>query len=343
MSSTTPGKKPFESGRDVQILLAIVLVVTALYFARNLFEPIAFALFGIALVWPIQKALEARLPKAVALFLTILLTLFVMFVLTMAVVWSINDVVRWAILNAASFQALYERWTSWLTEHGIHFTEGFGQYNARAFVGVLRAIAAGANTFTGFSIGVFLLLTFSLTELDAFRSRLNALTPRIGQDVARTAVSIAGKIRKYMLIRTVASLATGVAVFVFTLSMGLDLAIAWGVISFVLNYIPYVGPLIAVILPVAFASVQFESWQTVIFIFGGLYLIQFLIGNYLEPVIAGRSLSISPLVMLVAFFFWAFLWGMPGAFIGIPVTIALLTICEQNPSLNWLAKLCSAR
>ncbi len=343
MSSATPGRKRLEAGRDVQLLVAIFLVVAALYLARTLFEPIAFALFGIALVWPIQKALEARLPKFLALSLTILLTLFVMFVLTMAVVWSINDVVRWAIINAASFQSLYERWTSWLTEHGVHFTEGLGQYNSRAFIGVLRAIAAGANTFSGFSIGVFLLLTFSLTELDAFRSRLNELTPGVGQDVSRTATAIAGKIRKYMLIRTAASLATGVAVFAFTLSIGLDLAIAWGVISFVLNYIPYIGPLIAVVLPVAFASVQLDSWQTVIFLFGGLYLIQFLIGNYLEPVIAGRSLSISPLVMLVAFFFWAFLWGMPGAFIGIPVTIALLTICEQNPSLNWLAKLCSGR
>lgn len=343
MSTATPGKGRLEPGRDVQILLAIFLVVAALYFARTLFEPIAFALFGIALVWPIEKALEARLPKFLALLITIFLTLFVMFVLTMAIVWSVNDVVRWAILNAASFQGLYERWTLWLTEHGIHFTEGLGQYNARAFVSVLRAIAAGANTFSGFSIGVFLLLTFSLTELDAFRSRLNALTPKIGQDVSRTAAEIAGKIRKYMLIRTAASIVTGVAVFAFTLSIGLDLAIAWGVISFVLNYIPYIGPLIAVILPVAFASVQLESWQTVFLVFGGLYLIQFLIGNYLEPVIAGRSLSISPLVMLVAFFFWAFLWGMPGAFIGIPVTIALLTICEQNPSLNWLAKLCSAR
>jgi predicted PurR-regulated permease PerM len=145
-----------------------------------------------------------------------------------------------------------------------------------------------------------------------------------------------------MLIRTLASIATGLAVFAFTLSVGLELAIAWGVISFVLNYIPYIGTLVAVVLPVLFASVQFESWQMVIAIFGGLYLIQFVIGSYVEPVIAGRALAISPLVMLVAFFFWAFLWGIPGAFIGIPVTIALLTVCEQNPSLNWLAKLFSS-
>ena len=156
------------------------------------------------------------------------------------------------------------------------------------------------------------------------------------------AAQIAGKIRKYMLIRTLASGLTGLAVFAFTISIGLDLAIAWGIISFVLNYIPFLGTLIAVALPALFASVQFESWQMVLFIFGGLYLIQFLIGNYLEPIIAGRTLAISPLVMLVAFFFWAFLWGIPGAFIGIPVTIALLAVCEQNPSLNWLARLLSA-
>jgi predicted PurR-regulated permease PerM len=185
-------------------------------------------------------------------------------------------------------------------------------------------------------------MTFGLTELVSFRARLEAVAPAIGQDTSRTAADIAGKIRKYMLIRTLASAATGLAVFAFTISVGLDLAMAWGIISFVLNYIPFLGTLVAVALPVLFATVQFESWQTVVFIFAALYLIQFLIGSYLEPVIAGRSLAISPLVMLVAFFFWAFLWGIPGAFIGIPVTIALLAICEQNPSLNWLARLLSA-
>ena len=144
-----------------------------------------------------------------------------------------------------------------------------------------------------------------------------------------------------MLIRTLASVLTGLAVFVFTLSIGLDLAIAWGVISFVLNYIPYIGPLIAVVFPVLFATAQFESWPMAVVIFGGLYTIQFLIGNYFEPMIAGKALAISPFVMLVAFFFWAFLWGIPGAFIGLPVTIALFTICEQNPSSQWIARLLS--
>lgn len=330
-------------GRSVQLLLATFLVVVGLYLARVVFEPIAFTLFGMALVLPFQTALEARLPRPAALALTVLLALLVILALAAAVVWSIDDVVHWTIANIARFQALYVRWTQWLESYGIFIAEGNGQYDARSFIDLLRTIAAEANRFVGFCAIVFLLLTFGLTELEVFRRRLESMAPKIGDDVLRTTAEMSAKIRKYMLIRTLASIMTGLAAFVFTLSIGLDLAIAWGVISFVLNYIPYIGTLIAVVLPVVFASVQFDSWQMAIFIFGSLYLIQFLIGSYIEPILAGRALAISPLVMLVAFFFWAFLWEIPGAFIGIPVTIALLTICEQNPSMNWLARLLSPR
>jgi AI-2 transport protein TqsA len=326
----------------MRFLFATFLIAVALYLARVVFEPIVFALFAVALVWPLQKALEARLPKGVALGLTVLLALLVILALAAAIVWSIDEVVYWTLANLGRFQALYAQWAEWLEGYGIHIAESLAQYDSRTFIGLLHAVASRANYFVGFCIIVFLLLTFALTELSSYRARLDALAPIIRWDISRTATEIAGKIRRYMLIRTLASVLTGLAVFAFTISIGLDLAVAWGVISFVLNYIPYLGPLIAVALPVLFASVQFESWQTVVLIFGGLYLIQFLIGSYLEPIIAGRALAISPLVMLVAFFFWAFLWGVPGAFIGIPVTIALLTACEQHPSLNRLARLFSA-
>ncbi len=337
-----PAMNPIALDRWVQIVIVTFLVSVALYLARVVFEPIAFALFGMALLWPFQKALETRLAKPVALLLTILLALFVILVLAAAIVWAVDDIVHWISVNITRFQSLYAQWVQWLDGYGIHISEGLSQYDARTFLGILQTIASGANYFLGFCIVVFLLITFGLTEVDAFRKRLTGLTLKDGWDIPQTAAEIASKLRKYMLIRTLASVLTGVAVFAFTLSIGLDLAIAWGIISFVLNYIPYLGPLIAVVLPVIFASVQFESSHAVIVIFGGLYLIQFLIGNYLEPIIAGKALAISPLLMLIAFFFWAFLWGIPGAFIGIPITIALLTVCEQIPSLRWVSKLLSA-
>jgi AI-2 transport protein TqsA len=136
---------------------------------------------------------------------------------------------------------------------------------------------------------------------------------------------------------------TGIVVWAFTLLAGLELATAWGLIAFVLNYIPFIGPLVATAFPTLFALVQVGSWQLAAIVFLGLNVIQFLIGSYLEPRIAGAALSVSPFLVLFAVFFWAFLWGLPGAFIGVPIVIACLTLCAQGESTRWIAALLSGR
>jgi len=326
--------------RSLRVLFAIVLASAALYFARTLLEPIAFALFGIALVWPLQRAIEAKLPKAAALTLTILLTLLVLSVFVLAIVWSVDDIIHWTFANMPRFQSLYARTAQWFEGYGIFLAEQLKQYDVRTFVNILQQAATEVNYFIGFCILVFLVMTFGLMEFSSLANRLEELEPSLGWSITQAAADIAKKIRRYMLVRTLGSVLTGLVVFVFVLSIGLELAVAWGVISFVLNYIPYIGPTIAVVLPVLFANAQFDSWNSVLLIFAGLYAIQFLTGNF-ELLIAGKTLGISPVVMLVAFFFWAFLWGIPGAFIGLPATIACFTIFEWNPSTRWIAKLLS--
>src|ERR1041384_3037609 len=167
-------------GRVIQILLAVILVSGALYLARAVIEPIAFALFGLALVWPFQKAAEARMPKPLALALTVLLALFVIFALASAIIWSIGDIVHWIFANVAGFQAMYLRTTQWLEAYGIFITEGLGQYDIRTFIGILQEAARGVNYLSGFCVVVFLLLTFGLVELGDFRRRLEALEPKTG-------------------------------------------------------------------------------------------------------------------------------------------------------------------
>jgi predicted PurR-regulated permease PerM len=159
--------------------------------------------------------------------------------------------------------------------------------------------------------------------------------------LSETAERISAQFRKYMAIRTWASILTGFATFFFALLVGLDLAVAWGIISFVLNYIPFLGPLVAVVLATAFATAQFESWQMALIVLAGMSLIQFSIGNYIEPLLAGTALAVSPFMVLFAVFFWTLLWGIPGAFIGVPMTMALLVMCEQSPATSWISTLLS--
>jgi predicted PurR-regulated permease PerM len=329
------------SRRDsaVSVIVATVLVCAALHLGRLVIEPVAFVLFTMALVEPFQRAAEVRTGKTVALILTILLTFIVLSLLVYGIVWSLGEIVHWGFANLERFQSLYLRATQWLEVHDLVIEDYVG-LTPSSFAGIFQTVAAQANYFIGFALVVFMFLVFGLAEMDEFKKKLAALDEtRSGWSLLETSSRIGAKIRKYMLIRTLASIATGVAVFLFTLVIGLDLAVAWGVISFVLNYIPYIGPLVAVVLPVIFATAQFESWQMAALIFGSLYLIQLIIGNYLEPILTGNALAISPFVMLFAFLIWDFLWGMPGAFIGLPVTIALFTVWEQNPSTRWLANL----
>ena len=112
--------------RQTRAMLAIctaILVAAALYFARSIFAPLAFALFMVAIVWPLQSTLQRKLPQFVALFITLFVTAVVLTVFASMVAWGFSVVAQWMIANAPRFQAMYVHWTEWLEQHGIPATE----------------------------------------------------------------------------------------------------------------------------------------------------------------------------------------------------------------------------
>ena len=116
----------------------------------------------------------------------------------------------------------------------------------------------------------------------------------------------------------------------------------WGVIAFVLNFIPFIGSFVATLLPTLFAAAQFESIYAALAVFIGLNLLQFAIGSYIEPRVAGTAVSVSPFMVLFAVFFWGMLWGIAGAFIGVPILVALVTVCARHSAAHAIAILLSA-
>jgi predicted PurR-regulated permease PerM len=179
-----------------------------------------------------------------------------------------------------------------------------------------------------------------LLEVDGIRRKVEALDNRVaGSVLLNGSAATAAKFRKYLLVRTKMSAITGLLVGIFAWITGLPFAFEWGVIAFALNYIPFIGPFIATLFPTLLAMTQFESWQAVLGVFVCLNIIQFVVGSYVEPRVAGTMLSISPMVVLFAIFFWTFLWGLFGTFIGVPIALAILTFCDQHPSSRWIADL----
>ena len=331
--------------RVASALIIVFIAVAAVYFADVVFEPVAFALFFIALVWPLQQALQTRMPRGVALIVTVLVTVFVVVKFTSLIAWGGGQVAQWVSHNFDRFQSLYLSTSTWLEGNDIFVgTIMADRFNVSWLLRVFQEIAIRLNWLMGFSLLIFIFMAMGLLEVEDFAKNLAAIgNGTNGQRLAVAAVKIAKKFRQYMLVRTVASILTGLIVWIFALVVGLELAAAWGVITFALNYIPFIGPLIATALPSLFALVQTGSWELAAFVLATLTVVQFLIGSYFEPLFTAKALSISSFFVVFAVFFWGFLWGLPGTFIGVPIAIAFLTICEQYPSSRWIATLLSGQ
>jgi AI-2 transport protein TqsA len=341
-----PREKTMTGGGAARVSLvicAIILLSAALYLASSVFAPLAFSLFILAIVWPLQVSLERFMPKPLALLLTLAVTLIVLLVFASMIAWALSAIGDWLLNNVQRFQALYLQATTWLEERGI-FVAGIlaERFDVLWLVRLFQEIAKRLNRLAGFGILVIVFLMMALLEVEQIRQKFYALDGKGGNAKLIGAISeIAAKFRRYMLVRTLLSALTGLAIWIFALLAGLEPAVAWGLLAFALNYIPFVGSFLATLLPALFAIAQLETWQGVILVFIGLTAIQFLIGNYLEPLAAGAALSLSPLVVVFAVFFFGFLWGIPGALIGVPIMLSIIVICAQFKSSRWVAVLLS--
>jgi AI-2 transport protein TqsA len=330
------------SGTKVALaIVAAVAVSFAAYQASSVFAPLVLALFIIAIAWPLQQRLQAHMPKLIALAFTLIAIIVVGVVFASLVAWGFGRVGRAVMNDVPRYQAFYDNLVTWLDGHGISVAGLWAEhFNVRWLLRKAQYVTGLINSTLAFWLITLTYVILGLLEVDDVRRKIQAVGHR---DAARVlllgSAATAVKFRKYLIVRTQMSILTGLFVGLFALATGLQFAAEWGVIAFALNYIPFLGPFIATLFPTLIAMTQFDSWQAVVGTFICLNIIQFAIGSYVEPRLSGNVLAISPFVVLFAIFFWTFLWGLFGTFIGVPIALAILTFCAQHPSSRWLADL----
>jgi AI-2 transport protein TqsA len=322
-------------------IVAAVLLLVAVYYGTDVLAPLALAFLIISIVWPLQQRLQSRLPVLLALALTIIVTAVVCLAFASLAALAFGRVGRSLVADASRYQALYDAMVAWLEDRGVSVAGLWAEhFNTGWLLRAARQVTGHVNTTLSFWIVTLVYIMLGLLEVDDARRKVQALG---NQDVARILIdataATAVKFRKYMLVRTQMSVVTGLLIWALAWITGLQFAAEWGIIAFVLNYIPFIGPLIATLFPTLLEMTLFSTWQAVLGIFLGLNLIQFVVGSYIEPRVSGDVLSISPFVVLFAVFFWTFMWGLFGAFIGVPIVIAILTFCSYHPGSRFIADL----
>lgn len=198
--------------------------------------------------------------------------------------------------------------------------------------GWLLALPRSFVSFASNLLLVTVFLVFMLLGKPFFENKIHRAFPDSVQGGRIIAVtnSIVGQIRRYLTIKLLISAITGILVWLALLLMGVDFPITWGVLAFLLNFIPTVGSIVATVPPVLLALVQFypNLWMAAA-VLAVLTLIQQVMGNFIEPKLMGENLNLSPVVILLSLVFWGWLWGIPGALLSVPIAAAIKIVCEN--------------
>jgi AI-2 transport protein TqsA len=190
---------------------------------------------------------------------------------------------------------------------------------------------------------VLLYASFLLIEQRSFDAKIAAISsdPRIVARIRQVTFGINSRIGAYLALKTFLSILLGATSWIAMALMGLEFAGFWAVLIALLNYIPYIGSFLGVLFPVTMSIVQFANPNDVVAVLLPLTALQFLIGNFLDPYVMGNSLNLSPFAILVSLAAWSALWGIPGAFLAVPITAIIAIVFSEFAGTRPIAVLLS--
>lgn len=325
----------------------VALVFAVLILAKNLIIPMVLALFIWYLINILAEGISSikfgklRMPEPLAFAAALIVTLGVFGLLTNLISQSVNEVVRAAPSYQSNIDNLLIQIGEWLgLETAPQLSQLWGDYRLANLVQLLAGTAA---SFLGSSGLILIYVLFLFLEQKFFRPKIEALFPNEKQkrDVQIIINQIYRDTRTYIGIKTLTSISTGFISYSIMKFIGLDFALFWGLLIFLLNYIPTVGSIIATFFPSILALVQFPTIGPFLVIVIAVSSVQILVGNIIEPRLLGNTLNLSPLVILLSLALWGTIWGIPGAILCVPITVLVTIIFSRFDSTRFIAVMLS--
>jgi AI-2 transport protein TqsA len=325
------------------LVLSTIAVATALFWLRPVLIPFVLSLFFSLGLAPLVEAQTQwlRIPRGLALLSTLVLMSVALFLISGLVSSSVRELSA----NSAAYQekisSMLERGREALTVPldllGVDQTDiQFDPASVIPADSVGRILAGTTQALVDLFSQGFIVLIFTFFLLAGGSSAAH--------DQKGVRSQIESRVKGYIVNQTLMSAATGVLVWLILAALGVDLALVFGLFTFLLNFIPNIGSIIAVLLPlpVVLFSPELSSTQAVLAI-ALPATVQFLIGNVLTPKIMGDALDLHPVTILLALMFWGALWGVVGMLLATPITAILKILMERFDVTEPLARVLAGR
>lgn len=328
-----------------------VAVGWVLYIGKQVFVPMVFGVLVVYVITGLARAATAipvigpRLPAPARYALSIL---GIAVALAAAVRLVVNNVGRVVQLAPTYQDTLLERIQRGAEFFGVEAAPTWTTLREQVLERVQLEDVIGTTVVSVTGLGASLLLVllyvvFLLLEKRVFPGKLRRLSddPRAVSRVRDVLEGVNTRIGQYLGVKTLVNILLAVVSWALMAPFDLEFAGFWAVVIGVLNYVPYIGSFLGVLLPVAWSIVQFGDLGTVLTLLLLLAAAQFAIGNFLDPYLMGDSLNLSPFVILASLTIWGGLWGIPGAFLAVPITAVLVIVLSQFHGTRPIAVLMS--
>jgi AI-2 transport protein TqsA len=312
-----------------------------------LLRPLVFAVFLTYTILPARQALRHRVHGIFGGLLVALLVAVVLLWLALLIYGNLIDLSAKLPQLIERAQALFERARNGVNAYLPKWASGSARDATRVeaeTAGRLRTLASSmvsaASGFLAEAVLVALYLVFLLLDVPFLPGRIRSAFPA---DQGEHALAMLGSINRgissYLRAKASASLLTALPFVVVLWAFGVSFPAMWGVFAFIGNFIPYVGSLVALLLPVLLAFLELEPIWRPLVVLALLLLAQFAINNFIEPRLTARAVDLSPLVVLIALAFWGLCWGVVGMVLAIPLTVVLKIVLQSTPVTRPLARL----
>ena len=330
-------ERSFNAERVLLIAACLVIVIAGMKAAQTILIPFTFAVFlsllaGGPIVWLSKKGLPNFL--SITLVTAVIILLFSL--LSLLLVASINEFTAELPTYRKNLQIVIGDLEIYLAQYKIDAAKIIPAFNPGDYLVVFTKTLKGAvQAVSGFVI-VLIMMIFMVIEGNSFRKKFDS---SLGDqfDISKfTGVAI--DVERYLVIKTFTSFITGLAVGLLTYFMEMDFPLLWGLVAFLLNYVPFIGSIIAAI-PAILVSLVMIPLSNVLLLIAGYLAINIGISNFLEPVLMGKRLGLSVLIVFLSLMFWGWVWGPAGALMSVPLTMIVKIIFEHSPQLSWVSTL----
>jgi AI-2 transport protein TqsA len=334
----TSKQNPNNATQILIVLASFVIIVAGMKAAESIVVPFLLAAFLSIIISPPFIWMQSKgIPKGLALLFIIITFLAILFLIGVLIGTSVNDFTSNLPFYQEKLQNQTQSLISWLVERN-YINPDFQLTKLINPASVLKIVGDTLNQLSGiFADGFLILFTvvFMSLELTSLPKKLKNIFTNPDKSLAQVN-DIYKNINKYIGIKTLISLGTGLLVYFFLLIVGVDYPLLWAVLAFVLNYIPTIGSIIALIPPFLLTMVQLGFIDSII-VLAGYLTINTIMGNILEPKFMGKGLGLSTLVVFLSLVFWGWVLGPIGMLLSVPLTITIKIALDSSEETRWLA------